>query len=65
MDKLWNVSLRWCKNESPRLEFTLFHYFKGEAIYFIYMQLHKLVFSFYFDIDEQHKRRTGYYDMRG
>ena len=65
MDKLWNVSLRWCKLESPRLEITLFHYFKGDALYFIYIQLYKLIFSIYFDIDEHHKRRTGYYDMRG
>ena len=63
--KLWNIGLRWCKLESPRLEISLFHYFKGDALYFIYIQLYKLIFSVSFDIDERHKRCTGYYDQRG
>lgn len=63
--KLWDVSLRWCNYESPRLEVTLFHYVKGDAIYFVYIQLYKLVFSFHFDLHERHLRNTGYYDMRG
>lgn len=63
--KLWNIGLRWCKLESPRLEISLFHYFKGDALYFIYIQLYKLIFSVSFDLDEYHKRQTGYYGQRG
>ena len=63
--KLWDIGLRWCKLESPRLEVTLFHYFKGDALYFIYIQLYKLILSFHFDIDEHYKRHIGYYDQCG
>ena len=63
--KLWNIDLKWYESEAPRLEISLLHYVKDDAIYFIYIQLYKLVFCVSFDIDEQHKRRTGYYDMRG
>ena len=62
MDKLWNVTLRWCKHETPRLEITLGHYIKGDAIYIVYIQLYKLVFGIHFDLYEQHRRNTGYYD---
>ena len=60
--KLWDVTLKWCKHEAPRLEISLFHYVKGDAFYFIYIQLYKLVFSVHFDIYERHLRRTGYYE---
>ena len=62
MNKLWEITLRWCKNGSPRLEISLFHYLKGDSLYFVYIQLYKLVFSVSFNIRERHLRRTGYYD---
>lgn len=63
--KLWNIYLKWCEHENPRIEVSLFHYFKGDAFYFIYIQLYKLVFSVSFNIYERHLRRTGCYDQRG
>ena len=59
MDKLWNIGLRWDYYESPRLEVTLFHYFKGDAFYILHIQLYKIIFSIYFDIYEYHEKRKS------
>lgn len=59
MRNLWNrylqhlnVSFGWFKYEDPRLEISLFHLIKDDAIYFIYIQLYKLVFSVSFNTYE-------------